>query len=545
MGLEHRMGRSVVSPIGRAAPRWCLSLVAVACAACGGAAETAPDAGSRGGAGGATTTIASSGGATAGQGGGPASGSGGGTSSSAGSASSGGGASTGGSTASGSGGGTGGSTSTSASSGAAPVAGDYFAIPWSKLANENRPIGSGVKHGIPAGTAVGAGQIATVAVPAVNPANLHDPGRGRFANVGDVQLNDGPKLIKYIYKKNTSNPGKKVYDTNTNTYAQYGGSALKVYFPTYLQTQFTGALGEEVTLMYDPALDRAFQLHYTRYDPTLDGGNGAWAVDAFKVYPLSGMDNVGDGDGFDGSTTASRVRFPAGCLRWEDVKDDNPAPIRHALQFTGTYALGDFWDFINGTGAYAGNPHPAAAKAMINGKNKTWPAAGTDGTAYRNTGDIPYGTRFHIRLADAVLAESTTASPRKDSYNRTVAFNFNARQKALWYALVYYGGYLGDGNGNYVDNQDGTYSGVLQARITQSDTSSHTWTAAVYDDVVAVLKKAADYFWPIMNSRDYVGADTDLVGGFPYVGGGGPLDTAAVPTRSLNRADLRDGGQGY
>lgn len=434
---------------------------------------------------------------------------------------------------------------------------DYFLVPFSKLANENRPIGRGVQYGIPAGS----GHTTTAAVSAVSLTDINDVGRGRLANLQGVQVNNGKLLLKVMVKKDTSNPGLKVYNTTTSSFVQYNGNPLIVYFPTWLQTLWPAPKqGEQVALMYDPAIDRAFQLHYTSYNATRDGGNGAWDVDNIHIYPLSGSDTPAD-DTFDGSSTASNIRFPAGCLRWEEVKDANPQPIRHALQFVGTYGFSGLNNYVDGTGnydanhpPYDGRTHPNATKAHVNGKNTCWPADGTDGTWARNAGNLPYGTRIHIRLADAILAESTTASTKTDSYGRSgIALNLTARQKVIWYALVYYGGYLGDGNGNIYPNYpvaepaDSNYKGYLQVRITQSDTGNHQWptgAGSAYDEVTDVLNKAFPYFWPIKNTRTYTN-DSDLVAGMPWVGGTGPLDTSTVPTNSLNRADLRDGGRGY
>ena len=382
---------------------------------------------------------------------------------------------------------------------------DMLANPFNKMSAQHRPIGDRAIYGIPAGEPDGNKGPATPARPGE---------RGAIAHLGGIQLTK-KVFTKYLYDIDPSWPAETIrWD------GKAGGGPPIITLPHDFKVppQTRGVFrpfgtGREACLgVYDRATDRLFQFYHLAV-----GADDALMANFVHVYPLGGVDYKLDDDPWQGGSSASKLRLPAGVMRYNEIKSPNPVPIYHMFHTTASYDN-------NAKGGH----NPAAAQVL--GRTICWPAASNDGSASKNQGDIPYGTRVCIRWGDRVVRDSTTEHPIMGLDGIMWALNLDAdggtRGHILFDQAVHYGYVIVDGTSAIASPT----SGVLQIRTDNGDAPGDQWPGTVYDAVAKELNKIRPLLWPIANTRGY-GAETEIYkDGLPYAGGGGPLDSASKNT---------------
>jgi hypothetical protein len=156
----------------------------------------------------------------------------------------------------------------------------------------------------------------------------------------------------------------------------------------------------------------------------------------------------------------------------------------------------------------------------ILGKLSCFPAYGQDGgasSAEDNLGDALYGM---------------CCTMTEDDYQAVLRMlpSRNNRGRRLVDAIYYYGIYIVDGQGVIVD---GKGVGQLRCDGTVGFTNTGSRIVGVQEDMESALDLCKNKLWGVFNPATYDDPRGPLVNGLPFVGGGGPRNSAE-PWRSRN-----------
>jgi hypothetical protein len=410
-----------------------------------------------------------------------------------------------------------------------------FYNPFNKISAHHRPIGAG----------------ATIALPRGIPQPDFAAGRRSAAYLENPPMTMEQALSRIgAFRLGTSDQGRKglycVHSSNTSA----DGSAATQTFRKFVINSSTESIDRwlpETMQLKVPRGDTVKGGGGVYYPPNPNGGDYTYAftyraggsdpiVDMFTdfVGPISaaiaaddpaGLARAGEMGYSDHGTytlfgsdtmetsgyvkSAARLRWPGTVLRGFEINPTNPAPIRHSLNAAATRH----------------NKKDAGNGAHIMGKLIVWPAYGVDGSVAnenynrtdQNQGGFPYGTNLRVPVADYATVASRLAG--------------NSRGLAILHALTYYGVYLVDGHGEYVDTPEGR-KGVLQMRIDAEvgQNPDGSPIANVVDDVNDALEIIYPYLKPVGNPPLWTELRSQDTGGLPYLGGGGPINGNSINT---------------
>ena len=390
---------------------------------------------------------------------------------------------------------------------------DLFLNPFNKWSAHHRPIGAGVKYGIPPSVARGNEG-------STNPTH-YDAGRlnerGRLGTLPiTLDLEDSKVGTKYYWRCVAGR-------MTTKPIALYNGSTLRETVNVNCPTPGTAAYYPIVSSNQD------FQVLFYKKDAGTDDVlltiRGFDYADNRGVFPikewrLAGMDAYESATDGESGTSASRMRWPMGFLRGHEVNDANLTdPICHALQASVARQF---------TAATATTPASGAPPAtQIVGRRSCWPAYGQDSSAGSdpndNNGDIPYGALLTLKPEDynAIVAALPAA---------------NRRGRRVIDAIYFYGIYVVDGNGSpnsiqlRVDAEVGWTPDPTATTDSPDTRPGCRRVPGVKTDIESALALAASKLWPVFNPQTYGGDRQVWSDGLPYVGGGGPRDGKPLAT---------------
>lgn len=357
-----------------------------------------------------------------------------------------------------------------------PPSSDLFDNPFSKLSVHHRPIGAGALPGIPAGYN-NSETLVTAAVPG---------SRGRLDIVGSYELNTGPKFFKLSIKNEASDTPRTITWNGTE-----GGSNLPVRLKL--------PAGAGLELYQSPAKDSNPGI----FDKANSSDKGPGLYHLFfgyaddvrtaglvHLYPLDGLDYPGS-DSYSRGSSASSLRWPSTILKAAEINPTNPAPIHHPFNVACTR-----------------NQSGVEAALHVLSTRRCWPAKSVDGnqTDNGNKGDIPYGARGYLTSTDYSWLLSN--------------YSWSARQRVILDVHRYYGVFFLDGSGT-VRVIGGVRKAVLQLRTEPGILTT------VNAEINTALSRILPRLSLMVNPRPYT-IETELTGGLPYAGGGGPIDVNSV-----------------
>lgn len=357
-----------------------------------------------------------------------------------------------------------------------PPSSDLFDNPFNKLSVHHRPIGAGALPGIPA-SYNSSETLVTAAVPG---------SRGRLDIVGSYELNTGPKFFKLSIKNEASDTPRTITWNGTQSGSNLpvrlklpAGAGLELY-QSPAKDSNPGVFDKANSSDKGPGL---YHLFFGYADDVKTAG-------LVHMYPLDGLDYPGL-DSYSRGSSASALRWPSTILKAAEINPTNPAPIHHPFNVACTR-----------------NQSGVEAALHVLSTRRCWPAKSVDGsqTDNGNKGDIPYGARGYLTAANYSWLLSN--------------YSWSARQKVILDVHRYYGVLFLDGSGT-VRVIGGVRKAVLQLRTEPGI------LPAVNAEINTALSRILPRLSLMMNPRPYT-SETELTGGLPYAGGGGPIDSNSV-----------------
>lgn len=406
--------------------------------------------------------------------------------------------------------------------------GNLFLNPFNRWSAHHRPIGAGVKFGIPPSVARG------------------NEGTSNDAHYDDGKENERGRLgtLDIRLDLEDSKVGTKYYwecvagRLTTKSMKLYSGSTLKETVDIKCPSPGNYAYYPIVSTNQDYQV-----LFYKKDAGTADVAitlRGFDYADSRAIYPakewkLAGMDAYESSADGDSGTSASRMRWPMGFLRGFEINGEDPPQITHSLNAS----VARQYKAATSTTPASGAP-PAT---QIVSRRSCWPAFGQDSSAGSdpndNNGDIPYGACLTLKTADynAIMAALPLA---------------NKRGRRIIECIYFYGIYVVDGNGspNSIQLRVDAEVGWEPYPAATGDSPRRGTTPAtrpgcreiigVRDDLNSALALAQGKLWPVFNPQKY--GTTNAIrqvwtDGRPYLGGGGPRDGLPLSTtKSKNSA---------
>ncbi len=354
-----------------------------------------------------------------------------------------------------------------------------LAVPFEKSAANHRPVG----RGLPGADAVNNPSVYYGIPGTTGPAT-----RGRMTMVTTVLL-PGPVGIKFHRPVERSDPLVTV-QRNPDTSSATLPFACRVPESAPYPPE-TPKLTDSNVLLY-PRDGGGEDIGDLFYSARFVSENRATLR---RQYGLAGTDTGDGADGLDQGSSASRLRWPSSMLRFDELRRDDPGPIRHCLNVLATRKT-------------------APPETHILAKHWVWPAYGRDSTAGNldeNLGDIPYGTRFVIRWIDRNLRNN---------------LGLSTRGLRLFDCLLHYGFYVVDGT-----PEAGAGGGSsITFRTDQGSGGRGEWPEPMRSEVIDQLSKLVPLCWPVRNVRPLDRETEVWTDGMAYASGGGPLypDTAST-----------------
>jgi hypothetical protein len=390
-----------------------------------------------------------------------------------------------------------------------PSGGVSIDNPFNFKSAHHRPIGAGVRFGIP--PAVDYNDTRSV-----NTTSAYTGGnegeRGRIKNFGQMQFG----ADKPMYSVTASMTSRTISKTAESKPASGHNLPITIKIPDRTTVDPPYPTDHDGVIAFWPRnggtadiCDSFFQFR--------DSATHAYRASKVNSWPIAGMDAYDNGTG-DPGASATKLRHPYGVVMGHELNggsDGTPA-IRHALRL-----------FVTRHSHKNPGPVAPASTHLFNLKN-VWPAHGKDGFSSvpgeDNQGDTPYGTLFTLKTADF---NTLMARP-----------GLTLAQKAMIECWYYYGGRAVDGHGDSIPNptpSDGRGARLGTIRISDDGRIKNS----VVSELNAIFPLILPLLWPVFNPR-YHFRDTDELfnspgnpgHGYYYVGGGGPRSA----TKSINTA---------
>lgn len=377
-----------------------------------------------------------------------------------------------------------------------PAVTDRFLNPFNYLSIHHRPLGSGIRFGIPRAVPLGSARTDANLTGGVEFTGSNEAAaRGRLAEPAlNLNLQQDVHTRKYMTRIEATDPIREIRHNTGISNRRMPVPGDGAYYPPDVTPPAEPGEGQIILYRRDGGTaDIADTFHKFQYRV----GEAFSTAGIFKSWPLSFIDQWEPGSPGDDGTSAVNRRWPGGLLRGHEVNGTDTTPIGHSFTATLTRTT------------------PASAAQHLLGKATCFPAYGSDSNAdtdTRNLGDIPYGAC--MTFTDEAYARIIAALPPS-----------NVRGRKVIDAIYYYGMYADDGGGD-----------PLEVSIRCDSEVGRTPTGAtipgVRTDIESALSLARNELWPIYNPDTYDNRVT-LVGGLPFVGGGGPRNP-------LNRAASRN-----